>query len=107
MRVLLDESVPRQIAAELRGHEVQTVVQAGWAGVQNGELLRRAVAAGFPVLITMDRNLEHQQNIARSALALLVILARDSRVETVTALTGAVLTALEQARPGLVLHVGA
>lgn len=107
MRVLLDESVPRQLATELPGHEVQSVVQAGWAGVQNGDLLRRAVSAGFGVLITMDRNLEHQQNVPRSGLALLVILARDNRVETILALASAMLAALEQARPGLVLHVGA
>jgi PIN like domain len=107
VRVLLDESIPRPLAASLGGHEVQTVVQAGWAGVQNGELLRRGLAAGFQALITKDRNLEHQQNIPASGLALLVILARDNRVETVVALAAAIKTALEHARPGEVLHVGA
>ncbi len=107
MRVLLDESVPRQLAAELRSHEVQTVVQVGWTGVQNGELLRRAAEAGFGVLVTMDRNLEHQQNISRAGLGLLVVLARDNRVETVVPLAGAIGTALDQVHPGIVLHVGA
>ena len=107
MRVLLDESVPRQLAAELRGHDVQTVVQLGWTGVQNGELLRRGAAAGFEVLVTMDRNLEHQQNIARAGLALLVVIARNSRIETVLPLADAISAALSQARPGMVLHVGA
>lgn len=107
MRVLLDESVPRPLAAELRGHDVQTVVQAGWAGVQNGDLLRRAVSGGFAALITMDRNLEHQQNIPKSGLALVVLLARDSRIESVLPLAPAILGALAQAQPGQVLHVGA
>jgi hypothetical protein len=75
--------------------------------VQNGELLRRAVEAGFSVLVTMDRNLEHQQTISRAGLGLLVVLARDNRVETVVALTGAILATLDQVRPGIVLHVGA
>lgn len=107
MRVLLDESVPRQLANELGGHEVQTVVQAGWTGIQNGELLRRSVEAGFEVLITMDRNLEHQQNISRAGLGILVVLARDNRVETVLQLAGSMRSALSQARAGIVLHVGA
>jgi hypothetical protein len=107
VRVLLDESVPRPLAAELPGHDVQTVVQVGWAGVQNGELLRRAAADGFEVLITMDRNLEYQQNVARAGLGLLVLIARDNRVETVVPLAGAILAALDQVRPGSVLHVGA
>ena len=39
MRILLDESLPRDLGREIPGHEVTTVQQAGWAGVQNGELL--------------------------------------------------------------------
>ena len=61
MRVLLDECVPRALRDDIRGHEVQTVAEAGWAGVKNGELLRLAAAA-FDVLITVDRNLEYQQS---------------------------------------------
>jgi len=107
VRVLLDESVPRQLAPELRGYDVQTVVQAGWTGVQNGELLRRGAAAGFEVLVTMDRNLEHQQNIVRSGLGVLVVVARDNRVETLLQLAESIRTGLSQVRPGMVLHVGA
>ena len=42
MRVLLDESLPRQLARELVGHEVRTVRQERWQRLKNGELLRRA-----------------------------------------------------------------
>ena len=55
MRVLLDECVPRALRNDIPGHEVKTVAEVGWAGVKNGELLRRAAAA-FDVLITVDRN---------------------------------------------------
>ena len=37
-----------------------TVPQAGWAGIQNGELLRRAQEQ-FDVFVTVDRNLSFQQ----------------------------------------------
>jgi hypothetical protein len=106
VRVLLDESVPRQLASELGGHDVQTVVQAGWTGIQNGELLRRGAAAGFEVLVTMDRNLEHPQNLSRAGLGVLVIIARDNRVETVLQLAEPIRTALNQIRPSIVLQVG-
>jgi Domain of unknown function (DUF5615) len=107
VRVLLDESVPRQLATELPSHDVRTVVQVGWTGVQNGELLRRAAEAGYEVLVTMDRNLEHQQNIARAGVGVLVITARDSRVETVLPLAGSINSALSGLHPGMVVHVGA
>jgi hypothetical protein len=41
MRVLLDEQLPVDLSAELRDHVVDTVVGRGWAGINNGELLRR------------------------------------------------------------------
>lgn len=49
MRVLLDESLPRQLARELPGYDVRTVVQQRWTGLKNGELLRRAKSQGFEV----------------------------------------------------------
>ena len=61
MRVLLDECVPRPLREELAGHEVKTVGEAGWAGIKNGALLRLA-ATPFDALVTVDRNLEYQQN---------------------------------------------
>ncbi len=67
MRVLLDEQLPRHLARELRGHDVSTVQQEGWAGLKNGELLRRAADAVFDVFVTADRNLEFQQNLSQTA----------------------------------------
>ena len=40
MKLLLDECIDRRLAKEIGGHEVVTVPQAGWAGIQNGELLK-------------------------------------------------------------------
>lgn len=72
MRVLLDECVPRTLKQELDDHEAQTVVEIGWSGIENGALLRRA-AADFDVLVTVDTNLEHQQNVAALPLPVIVI----------------------------------
>jgi hypothetical protein len=58
--MLLDECMDRRVANEIEGHEVVTVPQAGWAGIQNGELLRLAQAQ-FDVFVTVDRNLSFQQ----------------------------------------------
>jgi hypothetical protein len=55
MRILLDEQLPRQLAQEIPNHEVRTVQQQGWAGLGNGELLRRAAAAGFEILSLLTK----------------------------------------------------
>lgn len=47
MKLLLDENLPHQIRLELPGHDVFTAAYMKWGGIENGELLRLAAAAGF------------------------------------------------------------
>lgn len=105
MRVLLDESLPRQLAAELAGHEVRTVVQQGWAGLKNGELLRRALSESFDAFLTADQNLEYQQNLASSGLGVVVLAARTNRLPDLLPLLPAVRDALRDIGPGQVIRV--
>lgn len=80
MRILLDEDLPRRLANRLVGHEVSTVQRSGWSGVKNGKLLALA-ATQFDVLLTMDSNLEYQQNLATLPIAVLVIQAVSNRIQ--------------------------
>src|SRR5215831_3861775 len=81
MRILLDESLPRRLRSILAGHEVTTVVEAGWSGVTNGELLQLA-AARFDVFVTADQNLQYQQNLSALPITVAVLVARDSQLES-------------------------
>ena len=71
MKILLDECVPVQVRHALTGHEVSTVQAQGWKGIQNGELLAAAEAAGFALFILADKNLRYQQNLAGRRMAIL------------------------------------
>jgi hypothetical protein len=105
MRVLFDECFPRALWRELPGHDVKTVEDAGWAGVKNGELLRLA-ATEFDVLLTVDRNLEYQQNFSGLELAVVVVDAPSNDIAVLRPLMPAVRDALTRALPGTVIHVG-
>ena len=94
------------LAAELAVHEVSTVAGLGWQGINNGELLRRAQDR-FEVLLTMDRNLEFQQNNAASDLGMLLVLAPSNRMVHLRPLVLAILEAIETVRPGELRRVGA
>lgn len=63
MRVLLDENMPRKLVRLLAGCDVHMVVDMGWRGLTNGRLLRAAVDAGFSRMVTLDRNMQHQQSL--------------------------------------------
>ena len=72
LRVLLDECVDEQLRHHLPGHECQTARYAGFAGLENGDLLKRAEAAKFDVLLTVDRGFEYQQNLVDRQIAVIV-----------------------------------
>jgi hypothetical protein len=63
MRSLLDENLNWRLKRDLPDHEVESVPLLGWAGIQNGALLRKATENGFDVLMTMDGNMVYQQNL--------------------------------------------
>ena len=73
MRLLLDESVPVGVRDQLPGHSIRTVPEMGWAGLGNGDLLTAAEKAGFEALVTGDRNLIRQQNMAGRKIVLVVL----------------------------------
>lgn len=108
MRILLDEDVPRRLGPELVGHEVSTVQGLGWAGVKNGILLGLAAAAGFEVLLTCDRGIQHQQNAPALGLAVVVLAVPNKKLETMRVLIPEILALLDTAPlPGTVSVVGA
>jgi hypothetical protein len=107
VRVLLDEQLPRHLARDLTGHWVRTVQQEGWAGLKNGELLQRAEASGFDVLVTADQNIEFQQNLSRARLGVIVLVARSLALEDLQPLIPDALAAIGRVRPGEVIRVGA
>ena len=107
MRLLLDECVPRPLKRELAGHDVSAVVEQGWSGKRNSELLRLMVAAGFQGFLTVDQNLEFQQNVAASGIAVVVVVATTNRLKELRPLIPAILASLQRVKPGQVVRVGA
>ena len=105
MRVLLDESLPRPLAVLLSGHEVRTVAGVGWSGKHNGELLRLA-ADSLDVLLTADRNLEHQQNLTTLPISVVVLGAPTNRIESLAPLVPELLELLKALPPRRFVHIG-
>ncbi len=105
MRILLDECVPRPLRRALPDHDVRTVVEIGWAGKQNGELLRLLVAENFAVFLTTDQNLRYQQNLRGLRVAIVVLVAPTNRMYDLVPLMPTVRTVLETVQPGALVKV--
>ena len=70
MKVLFDQGTPVPLRRSLSGHTVDTAFELGWATLRNGDLLDRAEAEGYDLLITTDQQLRHQQNLFGRRLAI-------------------------------------
>src|SRR5271167_2811949 len=105
MRILLDENFPADFAALLVGHDASNVHSHGWAGIKNGELLRRAHGV-CEVFVTLDRNLEFQQNIKILSFGIVVVRSRSNRVIDLVPYISDILSAANQVGPGRVITVG-
>jgi hypothetical protein len=72
---------------------VRTVQRMGWSGLVNGKLL--AAAAGeFDVLITGDRNMQHQQSASQLSMSVVVLIAPNNKLESFLPLVGRLLSTL-------------
>ena len=104
MRILLDESVPRELGFLIQGHFVRTAQTAGFAGLLNGELLAAMKSAEFDALVTFDQNLPYQQN-ANLPVTVIVLIAPNNRVETALNFVPLILSALANLNAGQLLRL--
>ena len=98
MHVLFDQGTPVPLRHHLPHHSIRTAFELGWSALKNGELLARAEAEGFEALVTTDRNLKYQQNLADRRIAIVVLSTTSwPRIQANVSL---VLQAIDAAKPG-------
>jgi hypothetical protein len=105
MRILLDECLPRRLKRHLGGHDVKTVVEMGWGGLKNGNLLLK-VEGSFDLFLTADQNLPYQQNLTGGNVRVVVLCSKSNAVSDLEPLMPDVMAALSSLQPGEVRRIG-
>ena len=106
MRLLLDESVPHRLRRSLPGHAVRTVAEMGWGGIRNGELLARAENE-FDAVVTVDKNLQYQQNLDALPITVIVLDAKSNELPYLLPLIPKLEEALASLLPRTFVRIGA
>lgn len=86
MKILLDECVPVRLGKYLNDFMVSTVSKEQWTSLKNGKLMRTAIDAGFNVMLTVDKNLQYQQNLNEYDITIVVFDVRFNRLQDFTPL---------------------
>lgn len=106
MKVLLDECTPRRLKREFGDLDVTHVADLGWQGRRNGKLLASMREAGYDALVTVDRNLQFQQNLPEAGIVVIVLRATTNRLADLRLHIPAVRDLLRTAEPGHVYRTG-
>ncbi len=86
MKILLDNCVDVRAKGLFVGCDVAHVIAMGWAELSNGKLLRAAADAGFGVVVTVDKNIRYQQNLALTPVSILELDVARNRMQELEAL---------------------
>ena len=79
-------------------------MELGWGGIKNGALLNRA-DGNFDVFVTVDRNLEYQQNLKERKFAVVVLCASSNDISDLLPLIPSLLATLPTLRMGECRHI--
>ena len=104
MRILLDECVHAGLKTAFPGHSVKTVAEMAWRGLGDRQLLTHAQDS-FDVFVTIDRRLEHQQNLGLYNLGFVIARVPNNKLDSYRPLFRELLDAATQVRMGEVIHV--
>jgi predicted nuclease of predicted toxin-antitoxin system len=105
MRILIDECVPRRILNHFTEHDAHTVPEMGWAGKKDSELLQVMGSDGIRVLVTVDQNIRHQQNLDKLGVGIIVLVAASNRLADLIPLIPSALAAIESLQPGDIIDI--
>ena len=97
--------MPVKFAYLLPGHEVLHCGRLGWERLSNGKLLSAAEDDGFPVMVTVDRNMQYQQNMSGRRISIIYLRAPKNSMPKLAPLAGEVLGSLENLIAGTIVTI--
>ena len=104
MKILIDECLPKKLKNALAQYDVSTVPEAGWASKKNGELLRLMTNV-FDIFITVDSNLQYQQQLKTLPISFIVLSAKNNKLETLLPLMARVEEVIQNIQTGQVIII--
>lgn len=105
MKIIIDECLPRRLCKLLPFEQVWTVPQIGLAGLKDTELLEALDAKGIDVFVTIDGNIEYQQQFVNRVFGTVVIRAASNRFQDLTPLATALTEAVSGVSAGQLVRI--
>jgi predicted nuclease of predicted toxin-antitoxin system len=98
VRIFLDNCLPYRLKPLFAGHEVFHARDLGWRDLSNGKLVAAAAENGYELLVTIDKNIRHQHNMALLPISILELDAFSNSLKVLSLFAPHFPRAVEQSR---------
>ena len=105
MKIIIDECLPKRVTLFFKKDTAYTVPQIGLSGSKDTELLEELDKRGIDIFITIDGNIEYQQQFLKRTFGTVVILAVSNRFADLEHLKDKILEAVYSVSKGEIEHV--
>jgi len=105
MKIIIDECLPKRLTRFFENDSAYTVPQIGLSGSTDSELLEELDKRGIDVFVTIDGNIEYQQQFLKRKFGTVVILAVSNRFSDLEHLKDKILEAVSSVCKGEVAHI--
>jgi hypothetical protein len=93
---LFDHNVDRRFRRSLKGHTITSTREIHCEDLSNGALLRHAANQNFDAFLSVDKNIEHQQNLKTLPLPVIILDCVGIALRVILPFAPAILKLLEQ-----------
>ena len=105
MKIIIDECLPKRVTQFFEKGSAYTVPQIGLSGSKDTELLEELDKRGIDVFVTIDGNIEYQQQFLKRTFGTVVILAVSNRFADLKHLKDKILEAVDNVSKGYIEHI--
>ncbi len=105
MKIIIDECLPKRVTQFFEGESVYTVPQIGLNGTTDSELLDELDKRDIDVFITIDGNIEYQQQFSKRNFGTVVIISVSNRFNDLLHLKEKIVRAVYSVAKGEIVHV--
>ena len=107
MKIIIDECLPKRITQFFPEDQVWTVPQIGLSGSTDKILLDELDARNIEVFVTIDGNIEYQQQFKNRVFGTVIIRAVSNRFSDLLHLKDDLIEAVKNITSGNVIHISA
>ena len=105
MKIVVDECLPKRVIHFFDRDSAYTVPQIGLSGTKDRELLEELDRREIDVFITIDGNIEYQQQFKHREFGTVVILSVSNRFDDLLHLKEQIVKAVHSVVRGEIIHI--